>query len=99
VDLILSGHLHVGQVAPSAVRYGDTGWASLLVQAGTATSTRRRGEVNAFNVIRLEPPHITVESLAWAGGTFRSASTARFQRGPKGWISEPFGDGPDAERR
>ena len=99
VDLILSGHLHVGHAEPSAVRYGDTGWASLLVQAGTATSTRRRGEVNAFNLIRLEPPHITVESLAWAGGVFGSASIARFQRGPEGWIRERPGDGSIAERR
>ena len=94
VDLVLSGHLHVGQAGPSAVRYGDTGWASLLVQAGTATSTRRRGEVNAFNLIRIDQPHIAVESMAWAGGAFSVTGTAWFHRTPEGWISEA----PDPDR-
>jgi 3',5'-cyclic AMP phosphodiesterase CpdA len=89
VDLILSGHLHVGYAAPSAVRYSDTGWASLLVQAGTATSTRRRGEVNAFNLIRIDRSRIAVESLGWAGGAFSLTATAGFQRGSEGWSSEP----------
>jgi len=91
VDLILSGHLHVGQAGPSAVRYGGTGWASLLVQAGTATSTRRRGEVNAFNLIQVERQQVMVEGLAWNGtsSAFGSAGTARFQRTPAGWITGP----------
>ena len=89
VDLILSGHLHVGYAAPSAVRYNDTGWASLLVQAGTATSTRRRGEVNTFNLIRIDRSRIAVESLGWAGGAFSLTATAGFQRGSEGWSSEP----------
>ncbi len=97
VDLILSGHLHVGRAGPSAVRYGGTGWASLLVQAGTATSTRRRGEVNAFNLIRIDRPHIAVESLAWddASSTFGSAGTAWFQHTPVGWVHDPSKAGPD----
>ena len=94
VDLVLSGHLHVGHARPSTVRYGGSGWASLLVQAGTATSTRRRGEVNAFNLIRIDQPHIAVESMAWAGGVFRSTGTAWFRRSPEGWISEA----PDPDR-
>ena len=89
VDLILSGHLHAGHARPSAVRYHGTGWASLLVQAGTATSTRRRGEVNAFNLIRIDQPLIAVESVAWSGGVFSLAGTASFQRGPEGWIGKP----------
>jgi 3',5'-cyclic AMP phosphodiesterase CpdA len=93
VDLILSGHLHVGYAAPSAVRYRDTGWASLLVQAGTATSTRRRGEVNTFNLIRIDRSRIAVESLGWAGGVFSLTATARFQRGSEGWRCEP----PDSQ--
>jgi 3',5'-cyclic AMP phosphodiesterase CpdA len=95
VDLILSGHSHVGHAGASAVRYGGTGWASLLVQAGTATSTRRRGEVNAFNLIRIDQPHIAVDSLAWAGGVFSLAGTARFQRGTEGWIATPPDFGGD----
>jgi len=96
VDLILSGHLHVGHAGPSAVRYRGTGWASLLVQAGTATSTRRRGEVNAFNLICVERQQITVESLAWdeTSSAFGSAGTARFQRTPEGWVRSAADAGP-----
>jgi len=98
VDLILSGHLHVGHAGPSAVRYGGTGWASLLVQAGTATSTRRRGEVNAFNLIRIARPHVVVESLAWdgTGGVFSVAGRAGFQRTPEGWVHGSAEDGPNS---
>ena len=98
VDLILSGHLHVGHAGPSAVRYRGTGWASLRVQAGTATSTRRRGEVNAFNLVRVERQQITVESLAWdeTSNAFGSAGTARFQRTPEGWVNGSVEDGPNS---
>ena len=97
VDLILSGHLHVGQAGPSAVRYGGTGWGSLLVQAGTATSTRRRGEVNAFNLIHIERQRVRVESLAWNGtsSAFDSAGTVRFQRTQTGWTTSPSEPVPD----
>lgn len=93
VDLILSGHLHVGHAGPSAVRYGGTGWASLLVQAGTATSTRRRGEVNAFNLIRIGRPRVAVEGLIWdaASSSFGVAETSRFQRTQAGWVHDPGG--------
>ena len=98
VDLILSGHLHVGQAGPSTVRYGGTGWASLLVQAGTATSTRRRGEANAFNLIRIALPHVAVEGMAWdgTGGAFGTSGTARFQRMPEGWVPSPAEDRPNS---
>lgn len=97
VDLILSGHLHVGHAGPSAVRYGGAGWASLLVQAGTATSTRRRGQVNAFNLIRIERPRIQVESLTWdsPSAAFTITATARFQHTPGGWVAGPANDSPD----
>jgi len=36
-----------------------------VVQAGTATSTRARGENNSFNVIRIAPDRIAIERMAW----------------------------------
>lgn len=65
VDLILSGHLHASQSGPSDARYKQDGYAALLVQAGTATSVRRRGEPNSFNMIEVAPGAVTVERLAW----------------------------------
>ncbi|MFA9218843.1 MAG: metallophosphoesterase [Sphingomonadaceae bacterium] len=82
VDLLLAGHMHTSHAANSALRYQISGYAALMVQAGTATSTRGRGEANAFNVLRVEPDHIEVEHYNWlpAAGSFGLASTEGFRR-------------------
>lgn len=87
VDMILSGHLHLSSVGESAKRYPTSGPAMLLIQAGTATSTRRRGEVNAFNVLRITRPEVVVECRTWRPeeGGFVTASTERFIRTAAGW--------------
>lgn len=64
-DLFLSGHLHVSHVVDTAKRYNVKGHTALVVQAGTATSSRLRGEGNSFNVIRIAHPEITIERLEW----------------------------------
>ena len=62
VDMILSGHLHVSRRGASAVRYRIPGYSALMVQAGTATSSRRRGELNSYNIIRIERPEIAIDT-------------------------------------
>ena len=64
-DLFLAGHLHVSHTGNTAARYKINGHSALVVQAGTATSTRGRGETNAFNVIRISHPHVTIERFTW----------------------------------
>ncbi|HAV35043.1 MAG TPA: metallophosphatase, partial [Massilia sp.] len=44
VDVLLAGHMHVSHAASTAMRYQIDAYAALVVQAGTATSTRGRGE-------------------------------------------------------
>lgn len=87
VDMILSGHLHVSGVGETTKRYPLPGRAALLIQAGTATSTRRRGEVNAFNVVRIARPEVAIDCMVWQpdGGRFVAASTERFRRTELGW--------------
>lgn len=87
VDLMLAGHLHVSNVGNTAARYRIGDYAALVVQAGTATSTRGRGESNSFNVIRIEAPRIDVERFAWqsAAHAFVAVALARFERRAQGW--------------
>src|SRR5205814_4927650 len=48
VDILLAGHFHTSQSGATSGRWQISGYAALAVQAGTATSTRGRGEENAF---------------------------------------------------
>jgi 3',5'-cyclic AMP phosphodiesterase CpdA len=65
VDMLLAGHMHTSATSVTDERYRVAGYGALAVQAGTATSTRARGETNSFNVIRTEPGCITVERQSW----------------------------------
>lgn len=87
VDLLLAGHLHVSHAIDSAARYPMSGYASLVVQAGTATSTRGRGEANSFNIIRIATSNITVERQTWddASGGFLCFETEAFERRGEVW--------------
>ena len=82
VDLLLSGHLHRAHASDTATRYEIPGFAALVVQAGTATSTRGRGEPNAFNVIRADTARVEVDVQAWdaARRTFAVIRTDLFAR-------------------
>jgi 3',5'-cyclic AMP phosphodiesterase CpdA len=86
-DLFLAGHLHVSHVGRTAERYRIARHSALVVQAGTM-STRERGEVNSFNVLRLAHPRITIERYTWIEEqlTFVPAWTGTFQHTPDGWL-------------
>ena len=87
VDLILSGHLHTSGVGETTKRYPLPGRAALLIRAGTATSTRRRGEVNAFNIVHIARPEVGIDRMVYQpdGGRFMTSSTERYRRTEVGW--------------
>jgi 3',5'-cyclic AMP phosphodiesterase CpdA len=88
-DMFLAGHLHLGYTAHTARRYNIAGHSALVIQAGTATSTRGRGEANSFNIIRIEPDDVAVERMHWdaAREVFRHASTEHFRRVDGIWVA------------
>jgi hypothetical protein len=87
-DVFLAGHLHVSHTTHSATRYQIKGHSALVVQAGTAASTRGRGEANSFNLIRVDRPYIAVERFEWQPENIRfsQVTVERFQHTPDGWV-------------
>jgi 3',5'-cyclic AMP phosphodiesterase CpdA len=85
-DVFLAGHLHVSHVGQTATRYRIAGHSALVVQAGTM-STRRRGEVNTINVLRVSRAEIEVERHTWddSGQVFQGSWSRRFVRTAEGW--------------
>lgn len=87
-DVLLAGHLHVSHTGQTSTRYKIAGHSALVISAGTATSTRGRGETNSFNVIRAQHPHIKVERLAWhpERRAFAPSSDEDFKHTQDGWV-------------
>ena len=86
-DVFLTGHRHLSYTGHTAERYDISGRAAVVVEAGTATSTRTRGEANAFNLLHIGSGHVVVERFEWqpASRLFAVADAKRFERGSHGW--------------
>ena len=89
VDLLLAGHFHTSEAGSTAERHPLAGYSALVVQAGTATSTRGRGEENAFNVLRVASDDIVVERMHWHADkkAFALASSEHFTRDGASWVT------------
>lgn len=88
VDLLLAGHFHLSEAGSTAARHDIAGYSALVVQAGTATSTRGRGEENSFNVLRVRRDEIVVERMSWPvdAKAFARHGTERFARDGARWL-------------
>ncbi|MDN4052233.1 metallophosphoesterase family protein [Massilia sp. YIM B02763] len=93
VDLLMAGHLHLSHAGNTQARYKISEYAALVVQAGTATSTRGRGEVNSFNVIRIERERIEVDRYGWdtVHNQFQVMATEKFMRAGNVWTEQAEG--------
>ena len=84
-DILLAGHLHASHAGDTSARYKIGDFAALVVQAGTATSVRGRGEANSFNLLRLDAGGVQIERYDWTGADFAPAATSTFARTSAGW--------------
>lgn len=87
-DVFLSGHLHISNIGSTAKRYRlDNGKAALVVQAGTATSIRARGEAQSFNLLEFNHPDLMIHRLECPVPQegFSVAETIQYRQSEKGW--------------
>ncbi len=87
-DVFLSGHLHVSSISETAGRYRlESGHSALVIQAGTATSTRGRGEANSFNVLEFDAPRLNIERYECESASegFLLTQTKHYEKFEKGW--------------
>jgi 3',5'-cyclic AMP phosphodiesterase CpdA len=87
VSLLLAGHYHRA-FNESALAYVAAKRSMLVVQAGTAISTRTRNEQNSYNRIRLEPDRVTVTVEAWSGEGFAAAAERIYRRTGHHWHAD-----------
>jgi len=87
VDVLLAGHFH-RSFSRSAREVVDNVGPALVVQAGTATSDRLRGdEMQSFNWIDAAPDSIAITVHGWDGSRFSPGPPARFSYDGEAWHS------------
>ena len=80
VDLMLAGHLHLAYHDDVRVFHRSANHSVLSIQAGTATSTRRRAEPNAYNRISFEGEDVHISVRSWNGTRFEQSAEKRYRR-------------------
>jgi 3',5'-cyclic AMP phosphodiesterase CpdA len=78
VDMLLAGHMHHASshdAGDLVTRAGGT----LVVQAGTATSTRVREQEQSFNLIDIADDCVAITVHAWNGDDFKPSDAQRYE--------------------
>jgi 3',5'-cyclic AMP phosphodiesterase CpdA len=80
VDLVLTGHHHLAGHSESRAVAAGGPRRVVLVQAGTATSVRVRGEPNSYNLVHVGGKALRVERRDWDGRRFATAGVQEYRR-------------------
>jgi 3',5'-cyclic AMP phosphodiesterase CpdA len=79
VDVILTGHMHVAY-ASDVAGYRNDEHTLITVNAGTAVSTRTRGEPNGYNRLVFDGDMLTVFHRVWHEGRFIDGPSKTYRR-------------------
>jgi 3',5'-cyclic AMP phosphodiesterase CpdA len=79
IDVILSGHLHLAHASDVAGFRSDD-HKVINVVAGTAISTRLRGEANGYNRLVFDGQMLTVFHRVWTGERFVDGPSKTYRR-------------------
>jgi 3',5'-cyclic AMP phosphodiesterase CpdA len=85
IDVLLAGHLHMAYHDDVIAHHKSAQRSVLSIQAGTAISSRLRGEPNAYNWITISHDLVTVEVRTWNGGAFEKSLLTHFERRDHRW--------------
>ena len=78
VDMVLAGHAHHASSHDAGDLVTRAGGV-LVVQAGTATSTRVREQEQSFNTIDIDDSLVTVTVNAWTGDDFKANDARAYE--------------------
>jgi 3',5'-cyclic AMP phosphodiesterase CpdA len=84
VDILLAGHNHRASTH-SARDLATRAGPALVIQAGTATSTRLRDEEQSFNQIDIEGLDVVLTVQTWGGSGFVAGDAQGFRREGDHW--------------
>jgi 3',5'-cyclic AMP phosphodiesterase CpdA len=99
IDMLLAGHFH-RTFANSARDMVKTAGAALVIQAGTATSTRLRGdELQSFNWLEICKDKVELQVQRWDGSAFVAGRPTIFEYVEGNWsfTGRREGEGTPAE--
>jgi len=85
VDMLLAGHNHHASSQDASDLVTRSGGV-LVVQAGTATSTRVREQEQSFNVIDIADGCATISVYGWAGDRFEAKDARRYEWSDGRWL-------------
>jgi len=86
VDMLLAGHAHHASSQDAGDLVTRAGGV-LVVQAGTATSTRVREQEQSFNVIDIAEGSVTIAVHAWDGSAFDKTDAQRYSWSEGRWLA------------
>lgn len=88
INLLLAGHYHHSVSFQFSIECPTVSRSILVVQAGTAISTRLRGGPNSFNLISIASGEVTCVPCVWNGGDFVPVEASRFSLTGRTWYKQ-----------